>query len=130
MRRDPNNQPLPMDVDEIEAAFGRMRSGRWASRSLDVDLLFHGDRVAPTEIEFAHWQSLPLDQQMTQTPQQLILPHPRIQDRAFVLVPLCDVAPDWMHPVLHKTATQMRDALAVSDLADIVRLAHMPAQAK
>ena len=51
--------------------------------------------------------------QRQHAPNQLILPHPRLQDRAFVLVPLADVAPDWRHPVLGHTVAEM-----VADLPD------------
>ena len=49
------------------------------------------------------------------TPDRLILPHPRLQDRAFVLVPLSDVAPDWVHPRLGLTVGQMLAALPDAD---------------
>lgn len=106
-------------LHKIEAAFGRLRNGRWASRSLDIDLLFHGNRVAPTKMQFEHWQLLPLEQQMVQTPQQLILPHPRIQDRAFVLGPMMDIAPNWVHPVLGQKIHEMWDMLPAQDRAAI-----------
>ena len=54
---------------------------------------------------------LALSEQMRIAPTELILPHPRIQDRAFVLRPLADVAADWHHPVLGKTAGQMLEEL-------------------
>ena len=114
----------------VEEMAQRTRNVRWGQRTLDLDLIAVGNAVLPDVVTYARWRDLAPTAQQQETPDQMILPHPRVQDRAFVLVPLCDVAPDWMHPVLHKTATQMRDALAVSDLADIVRLAHMPAQAK
>ena len=65
---------------------------------------------------------LALDDQMKHAPDQLVLPHPRLQDRAFVLVPLADIAPDWMHPVLGLSVLQMLDALPKED-KDSVRLA-------
>ena len=48
-------------------------------------------------------------------PDRLILPHPRLQDRAFVLVPLADVTPDWCHPVLGLTVAEMLAALPQAD---------------
>ena len=45
------------------------------------------------------------------SPKNLILPHPRIQDRAFVLLPLLDIEPNWVHPILRKTAFQMYEEL-------------------
>ena len=56
------------------------------------------------------------DAQKNEAPEQLILPHPRLQDRAFVLVPLSDIAPDWVHPVLRKSVTQMCNDLAAEDV--------------
>jgi 2-amino-4-hydroxy-6-hydroxymethyldihydropteridine diphosphokinase len=52
----------------------------------------------------------------------LILPHPRLQDRAFVLVPLADVAPDWVHPRLALTVAQMLAALPPEDVAAVTPL--------
>lgn len=62
----------------IERAFGRERKAKWENRPLDLDLLDYGGLVS----EAAH----------------LSLPHPAMHERAFVLKPLADVAPDWRHP--------------------------------
>jgi 2-amino-4-hydroxy-6-hydroxymethyldihydropteridine diphosphokinase len=59
---------------------------------------------------------------MEAAPDRLIVPHPRVQDRAFVLVPLMDVAPDWCHPVLRLTVRQMASALPAAARAEVVRL--------
>ncbi len=106
-------------LHEIEAAFGRQRRERWSARVLDLDLLSLDDCVRPDARTFAHWSGLPLEKQKTTTPDRLILPHPRLQERAFVLVPLAEIAPDWRHPVTGRTARQMRDALDPSDLASV-----------
>jgi 2-amino-4-hydroxy-6-hydroxymethyldihydropteridine diphosphokinase len=76
---------------EIESRFGRRRAGLNAARSLDLDIIAMGDlvRAAPDPI----------------------LPHPRAHERAFVLCPLADVAPDWRHPVLGLTAAEILAAL-------------------
>ncbi|NJL49840.1 MAG: 2-amino-4-hydroxy-6-hydroxymethyldihydropteridine diphosphokinase [Leptolyngbyaceae cyanobacterium SM2_5_2] len=63
----------------IEQALGRVRRERWGPRSLDIDLLFYGDHVL--------------------TEPDLQIPHPRLRERAFVLVPLAEIAPDWRDPV-------------------------------
>jgi 2-amino-4-hydroxy-6-hydroxymethyldihydropteridine diphosphokinase len=105
----------------IEAMAQRTRKVRWGQRTLDLDLIAVGDAVLPDLQTHDRWRNFSHTQQQANAPDQLILPHPRLQDRAFVLVPLCDVAPNWVHPVLQKTATEMCDALPVSDLTDVVR---------
>ncbi|MEP2716773.1 2-amino-4-hydroxy-6-hydroxymethyldihydropteridine diphosphokinase [Pseudophaeobacter sp.] len=109
-------QDLMQLLQEVEAEFSRVRERRWGMRTLDLDLLAMGDYVLPDPAGYQHWAELPLEQQMQQTPTELILPHPRIQDRAFVLVPLCDIWPDWHHPILGKTAAELCAALPKSDL--------------
>jgi len=59
---------------------------------------------------------------MRAAPERLILPHPRLQDRAFVLVPLAEIAPDWLHPVLGRTVAEMRDTLDPAARAALRRL--------
>ena len=106
----------------VEAAFGRVRRQRWASRTLDLDLLAMGDSVLPDRATQDRWRGLPLEDQLQEAPGQLILPHPRLQDRAFVLVPLLDIAPDWRHPVLGLTVAQMCAALPEEDVSAVVPL--------
>lgn len=113
-------QALLALLHKTEADFGRQRLQRWGSRTLDLDLLAFGDRVHPDEHVFGQWFRLPLEDQIGTAPEQLILPHPRIQDRAFVLVPLADIAPNWTHPVLKSTVRQMRDALKPEQIAEIL----------
>ena len=108
-------------MHEIENDMGRARTQRWGQRTLDIDLIAYDDLVLPTAKTHAHWRALPLAEQMKQTPTELILPHPRLQERAFVLVPMADVDPDWMHPVLGVTVRQMLDALPQAD-KDAVRM--------
>lgn len=103
----------------VEAAMGRVRGARWGARVIDVDLIAYGAQVAPDPATFRHWADLPPDAQMRDTPDRLILPHPRMQDRAFVLVPLMDVAPDWVHPVLGQSVRQMHAALDPSERAQV-----------
>jgi 2-amino-4-hydroxy-6-hydroxymethyldihydropteridine diphosphokinase len=104
-------------LHRIEANFGRRRTRRWGGRVLDLDLLAFGDKIAPTVKVFEAWRDKPLTEQVSQTPQELILPHPRMQDRAFVLGPLMDVAPEWRHPVSGHTVRQMYNRLPAEDRA-------------
>lgn len=109
-------------LHEIEARFGRQRGARWAARTLDIDLLALGDTVLPDEATQDFWRDLPPERQAREAPDRLILPHPRLQDRAFVLVPLADVAPGWHHPRLGLTVAQMLERLPAGDRAAVIRL--------
>jgi 2-amino-4-hydroxy-6-hydroxymethyldihydropteridine diphosphokinase len=66
-------------TQEIEQKLGRIRTQRWAARTMDIDILFY-------------------DQQIINT-QELTVPHSRILERKFVLVPLCEIAAEMLHPV-------------------------------
>jgi 2-amino-4-hydroxy-6-hydroxymethyldihydropteridine diphosphokinase len=104
-----------LQLHDIETRFGRRRAQRWGMRTLDIDLLAMGDSVLPDADTQDRWRNLPPDAQIGATPGELILPHPRLQDRAFVLVPLADVAPDWVHPRLGLTVRDMLAALPQAD---------------
>lgn len=99
----------------VESQFGRKRVQRWGMRTLDIDLLAFGDSVLPDPETHDRWRQMPAESQVVTTPEKLILPHPRLQDRAFVLVPLADVAPDWVHP---RTGLSVREMLAALPKAD------------
>jgi 2-amino-4-hydroxy-6-hydroxymethyldihydropteridine diphosphokinase len=71
----------------IEAAGGRVRAERDGPRTIDLDLLLHGDAVVDEP--------------------RLTLPHPRMQARRFVLEPLAEVLPAWRHPALQRTAAEL-----------------------
>jgi 2-amino-4-hydroxy-6-hydroxymethyldihydropteridine diphosphokinase len=103
-------------LHRVEEKFGRERQVRWGMRTLDIDLLAFGDSVLPDAKTQDHWRRLPATTQGLTAPGHLILPHPRLQDRAFVLVPLADVAPDWVHPRLGLTVRQMLAALPQADV--------------
>jgi 2-amino-4-hydroxy-6-hydroxymethyldihydropteridine diphosphokinase len=78
----------------LERRAGRAPGVRWGPRPLDLDLLFHGGTV-------------------TGGP-GLTLPHPRLAERTFVLEPLAEVAPDWIHPVLGRTCGRLLAELRAS----------------
>ena len=106
-------------LHKVEAELGRVRQQRWGARGIDLDLIAMGDLVAPDGATQDHWRALPPGRQQVEAPDQLILPHPRLQDRAFVLVPLADIAPLWRHPRLGQTAMQMLAALPRNDREDV-----------
>jgi 2-amino-4-hydroxy-6-hydroxymethyldihydropteridine diphosphokinase len=103
----------------IEAGAGRLREKRWGTRTLDLDLLALGDALLPDAATQAAWRALPPDRQGKEAPGDLILPHPRLQDRAFVLIPLADICPHWRHPATGMNLRSMAAALSEDDKAAI-----------
>jgi len=71
----------------VEDEFGRSRPVRWAPRTLDIDILFYADQVFCEE--------------------SLTIPHPRLQERCFVLAPLRELAPELRHPLLDQTVSEL-----------------------
>jgi 2-amino-4-hydroxy-6-hydroxymethyldihydropteridine diphosphokinase len=115
--------PLLDLLHRIENHFGRARTRRWSPRSLDLDLLAYDVTIAPDLASYRYWQTLPLDQQQVETPDQLILPHPRLHERPFVLVPLVQALERaglrWTHPVLEKEPHELLAKLSRRDVEAI-----------
>lgn len=91
---------------EVEAKFGRTRGARNASRTIDLDLLAYHDH----------------NEEGVAASAGLEVPHPRLHERAFVLLPLAEIAPSWRHPVLGRSISDLIAALPREQVAD-VRLA-------
>jgi 2-amino-4-hydroxy-6-hydroxymethyldihydropteridine diphosphokinase len=106
-------------LHEIEEKFERQRNSRWGARTLDLDLIAMEGQVFPSNEVFQYWFDLSLGEQKAKIPSELILPHPRIQDRVFVLSPLLDIEPNWLHPILKKTVAQLYEELSGQTKKDI-----------
>ncbi|PPB79570.1 2-amino-4-hydroxy-6-hydroxymethyldihydropteridine diphosphokinase [Albidovulum inexpectatum] len=120
IRADLSADALLLALHDIEAAFGRERQTRWGPRSLDLDLLMMGDMVLPDPKTVRDWIDLPEAQQRITAPDQLILPHPRMQDRGFVLIPLAEIAPNLRHPLTGRTVSDMVHALSDAEKGAIL----------
>lgn len=78
---------LMLKLLQIEKQFGRKRDIKYGPRTLDIDILFYGNRKVHTDL--------------------LVLPHPEIQNRRFVLQPCADIIPKMKHPVLKQSITEL-----------------------
>jgi 2-amino-4-hydroxy-6-hydroxymethyldihydropteridine diphosphokinase len=74
-------------LQSIERKLGRKKTVQNGPRSIDIDILFYGDQVVQTK--------------------KLVIPHPRLHERLFVLQPMMDLNPTFIHPVLHKTIWEL-----------------------
>lgn len=102
-------------LHDVESALGRARPARWAPRTCDIDLIAVGAMVLPDRATLERWMALDLGKAQSLVPPRLILPHPRMQERSFVLAPLSEIAPDWRHPVTLLTMTEMLAARPASE---------------
>lgn len=80
-------QEILKQINRIELALGRVRQEKWGARIIDIDILYY-------------------EQEVISSP-ELTVPHPGIPDRRFTLVPLTELAPDLIHPVLRKTNAEL-----------------------
>lgn len=106
-------------LHDIERELGRDRRKRWAPRTIDLDLIDCAGVILPDLETYRGWVGASPEVQQSEAPEQLILPHPRLQDRGFVLLPLRDVAPDWTHPVTGETVDDLIAGLDEKDIAEM-----------
>lgn len=97
----PSAEALLALLHRIEDDFGRCRGERWGPRSLDLDLLDRHGEVRP---DLAIWRHCAASME---APAVLVLPHPRLHLRRFVLAPLAEIAPGWRHPVLDRSVESL-----------------------
>lgn len=101
LKTDLNPLELLNYLQEIENWFGRLRDQRWEARIIDLDLLAYDDQIIGQPA-------------MDSSEGLLILPHPRLAERMFVLRPLADMTPDWRHPVTGLTPNEMIEMVEIS----------------
>jgi 2-amino-4-hydroxy-6-hydroxymethyldihydropteridine diphosphokinase len=85
----------------VEDEFGRVRTGEWTPRTLDIDVLLYDDRIVDGE--------------------DLQIPHPRLHERLFVLVPLAEITPNCLHPQLHETISALTKNCAAGKAVELLR---------
>lgn len=89
-------------IASIEELFGRVRSFKNAPRTLDLDLILFGNQIINSQI--------------------LTVPHPRAHERAFVMIPLCEIEPDYVFETLHLSAQQILAQLPQEDCLGVVKI--------
>ena len=83
-------------IKGIEKELGREKGEKWGPRIIDLDILFYGEKII----------NLP----------SLTIPHPYLHERAFVLIPLTEIAPEFVHPVLKRKAKELKEKVAEEEV--------------
>jgi len=82
-----NPSEILSSINKIEEEIGRVRHSKWASRKIDIDILFYDDIIVESK--------------------ELTIPHPHLQDRNFVLVPFLEINPEYQHPKLKQSIREL-----------------------
>ena len=85
-------EALLEEIHIIESKMGRIRSEKWGPRVIDIDIIFYGQEIINND--------------------HLIIPHSELSNRNFVLTPLMDICPDYIHPIMDKSVTELQAACA------------------
>lgn len=103
LQTDIDKQTCLTICQDIETELGRVRLVKWGARLIDIDILYFNDEVYTSE--------------------NLIIPHPLLQFRNFVLIPLCEIAKDYVHPILSKNTEELlsdcEDSLVVKKIKNV-----------
>lgn len=91
-------------LHDVENELGRVRKERWEARIIDLDLLCYNDLIVPNE-------KIWLKKVKEEVLKGVIIPHIRLHERDFVLIPMSDVAADWQHPIFKKNTQKLLDDL-------------------
>lgn len=91
-------------LKEIEHKIGRKKREKWGPREIDLDILLYGDKIISEK--------------------DLIIPHPEFPERAFVLLPLEQIASGWVHPINGKSIRELKDQLKDMDQT-MLRISHL-----
>ncbi|MBE9546337.1 MAG: 2-amino-4-hydroxy-6-hydroxymethyldihydropteridine diphosphokinase [Proteobacteria bacterium] len=88
-------------LQQIESSMGRAREARWGPRTIDLDILFYGRDIVEDD--------------------ELVIPHPELHKRRFVLAPLCEIVPNFIHPVFGISVKEILDSLEDKSEVEVIK---------